>query len=111
MKKITLLTCLLSFVGFSQTIAVQSFATGFTGPVEITNAGDSRLFVVQQSGSIKIVNSDGTVNATNFLTIPNTVVLSGGERGLLGLAFHPNYATNGYFYVNYTRQTDGATVI
>ena len=114
MKNITLLACLFSLAGFSQTIAVASYATGFSSPIEITNAGDSRLFVVQQGGAIKIVKPNGatgTVNATNFLTLPSTLVLSGGEQGLLGLAFHPNYATNGYFYVNYTRQTDGATVI
>lgn len=114
MKNFTLLTLLFSLGGFSQTIAVQSFATGFSSPVEITHAGDSRLFVVQQGGSIKIVNPDGSVNATSFLTLPagsGGVVFSGGERGLLGLAFHPDYANNGYFYVDYTRQPDGATVI
>ena len=111
MKKITLLAFLFSFAGFSQTIAISTFATGFSSAVEIANAGDSRLFVVQQGGAIRIVNTSGVINTTNFLTLPNTLVLSGGERGLLGLAFHPNYATNGYFYVNYTRQTDGATVI
>jgi glucose/arabinose dehydrogenase len=111
MKKITLLFCLFSLAGFSQTIGISVFATGLSNPVEITNAGDSRLFVVQKGGAIRIVNPNGTINATNFLTLPNTLVLSGGEQGLLGLAFHPDYATNGYFYVNYTRQTDGATVI
>lgn len=103
---------LLSLSSKSQTVALQSFATGFSSPTEIAHpAGDSRLFVVQQGGSIKILNSNGTVNATSFLSLPNTVILSGGERGLLGLAFHPNYATNGYFYINYTRAGDGATVI
>ena len=41
----------------------------------------------------------------------NSIVLSGGERGLLGLAFHPDYENNRYFYINYTRANDGATVI
>lgn len=113
----TLLLLLLSLSGFSQTFGITSFATGFNSAVEITHApGDARLFVVQQGTSstpaaIRIVNPNGTVNATNFLTLPASVVLSGGERGLLGLAFHPNYATNGYFYVNYTRAGDGATTI
>ena len=112
MKKLLLIISFFTFSVNAQTVALQSFATGFTSPVEITHpVGDSRLFVVQQGGIIKVVNSTGTVNATPFLTLPNTVVLSGGERGLLGLAFHPNYATNGYFYVNYTRAGDGATVI
>jgi hypothetical protein len=66
--------------------------------------------VVQQGGLIRIVNANGTVNTTPFINL-STVIVSGGERGLLGLAFHPNYATNGYFYVNYTRAGDGATVI
>ncbi|GGD18244.1 PQQ-dependent sugar dehydrogenase [Flavobacterium orientale] len=112
MKKLVLFTlfCITSTL-FSQSIALQSFATGFSSPVAIVNAGDSRLFVVQRGGAIRILNANGTINATNFLTIPSTTVLAGGERGLLGLAFHPNYATNGYFYVNYTRVGDGATVI
>ncbi|MGH2666234.1 PQQ-dependent sugar dehydrogenase [Flavobacterium sp.] len=110
MKKISLLLILFNFsFSFSQTIAIQSFATGFTSPVEITHAGDSRLFVVQQGGIIKILNSNGTTNAVAFLDISG-IISSGGERGLLGLAFHPNYATNGYFYVNYTNPS-GNTVI
>ncbi len=100
---------LLSFFGHSQTIALQSFGTGFSSPVEITNAGDSRLFVVQKGGLIRILNANGTVNSTPFLNL-STIISSGGERGLLGLAFHPNYATNGYFFVNYTN-TAGDTVI
>lgn len=103
---------LLSLPSQSQTIALETFATGFSSPVDIAHpAGDSRLFVVQQGGIIKILNPNKTVNATPFLTLTSATVLSGGERGLLGLAFHPNYATNGYFYVNYTRAGDGATVI
>src|SRR5690606_10923357 len=72
---------------------------------------DDRLFVVQKGGLIRIVNPDGTVNPTNFLNLTSLVSQSGNERGLLGLAFHPNYETNRYFYVNYTRNSDGATVI
>jgi glucose/arabinose dehydrogenase len=103
---------LLASFSFGQTIGMQSFATGFTSLTEITHApNDSRLFAVQQGGIIKIINTNGTVNATPFLTLTSATILSGGERGLLGLAFHPNYATNGYFYVNYTRAGDGATVI
>nr|WP_294774351.1 PQQ-dependent sugar dehydrogenase [uncultured Flavobacterium sp.] len=103
---------LLATCAWAQTIGLQSFATGFTAPVEIAHpANDARLFVVQQGGLIRIVNANGTVNATPFLSLSSSVIVSGGERGLLGLAFHPNYATNGYFYVNYTRAGDGATVI
>lgn len=110
MKTILLFSLtMMSFFGQSQTITLQSFATGFDSPVEITNAGDSRLFVVQKGGLIRILNSNGSINTTPFLNL-STLISSDGERGLLGLAFHPNYAANGYFYVNYTN-TSGNTVI
>lgn len=99
-----------SYLGFAQTIAVQPFATGFSSPSEMTHpVGDSRLFVVEQGGIIKILNPNGTTNATPFLNLSG-IISTGGERGLLGLAFHPNYATNGYFFVDYTN-TAGNTVI
>lgn len=102
-------------ISFAQTISLQSFATGFSRPVEIAHpANDSRLFVVEQAGRIKVVNSDGSVNPTLFLDLTADVEFvnfPGSEQGLLGLAFHPDYATNGYFYVNYTRNGDGATVV
>jgi glucose/arabinose dehydrogenase len=93
------------------TVSLQSVATGFSSPVDIANAhdGSGRLFVVQQGGQIKILSA-GQVLPTPFLNIASLIV-AGGEQGLLGLAFHPNYASNGFFYVNYTRQGDGATVI
>lgn len=103
-----ILFCIFNFT-WSQTLSLQSFGTGFTSPVEITHAGDARLFVVEQTGRIKILNANGTVNATPFLNI-STIISTGGERGLLGLAFHPNYTANGYFFVNYTN-TAGNTVI
>ena len=110
MKKILLyISFLLSLFGKAQNIALQSFATGFNSPVEITNAGDSRLFIVQKGGLIRILNSNGTINTTPFLNL-SSIISSTGERGLLGLAFHPNYSTNGFFFVNYTN-TSGNTVI
>ncbi|MFP5439767.1 MAG: PQQ-dependent sugar dehydrogenase [Bacteroidia bacterium] len=110
MKK-HLLTGLLLAAGFcnAQNITLTSFATGFSRPLEIVHAGDSRLFVVEQTGRIKILNADGTTNATPFLNI-NSIISSTNERGLLGLAFSPNYADNGQFYVNYTNLA-GNTVI
>lgn len=112
MKKIFLiLTYIVSAAGYSQSVAVTPFASGFSSPVDLTHAGDDRLFVVQQSGAIRILNADGTINATPFLTLGPSVIDSGGEQGLLGLAFHPDYQNNGYFYVNYTRDGDGATVV
>ena len=85
-------------------VGLQFVAGGFSSPIFVTHAGDSRLFVVEQTGRIKIIGG-GT-----FLDI-HTMISTGGERGLLGLAFHPNYASNGLFYVNYTRKSDGDTVI
>jgi len=85
--------------------------TGLASPVLVTHAGDgsNRLFVVEQGGIIKVL-PPGAASPTVFLDI-TAKVLSGGEQGLLGLAFHPQFVSNRRFFVNYTRQTDGATVI
>jgi glucose/arabinose dehydrogenase len=93
------------------TVRLQPFLTGLSSPVLVRSAkdGTGRLFIVQQGGIIRVV-APGSNAPTDFMNI-TTRVLSGGERGLLGLAFHPNFASNGYFFVNYTRQTDGATVV
>jgi glucose/arabinose dehydrogenase len=110
MKIMSLLFSLYSFsFSYSQTIGLQSFALGFSKPVEITNAGDNRLFIVEQDGIIKILNPDGTTNPNAFLNITGQVS-TGGEQGLLGLAFHPNYTSNGFFYTNHTNLS-GNTVI
>ena len=103
MKKIcsTIFALLLTTALFSQTITLEVFASGFSSPVDIKHAGDDRLFVVEQDGLIKILNADGTTNTTPFLNISGDVS-GGSEQGLLGLAFHPDYATNGYFFVHYT---------
>lgn len=86
---------------FSQDLQLELIASGFSSPLELKHAGDDRLFVVERGGQIKILNSDGTINPTSFLNI-SSIITSGNERGLLGLAFHPDYANNGYFYVYYT---------
>ncbi len=94
-------------------VSLESFATGLNKPVNIKHAGDDRLFVVEQDGFIRILNIDGTLNTTPFLDIESKVGGSGNigdERGFLGLAFHPNYPTNGFFYVNYTN-TAGNTIV
>lgn len=88
-------------------IRLIDFATGFTAPVDIAHCGDSRLFVVEQGGKIWIVDSTGTTSAKPFLDITDRVNFN-GERGLLGLAFHPRYAENGYFYLNYTKKSGNA---
>ncbi len=96
-------------------IQLENFATGFTLPLGIFHAGDERLFIVEKSGIIKVRQKNGTVS--NFIDITSLVSYTGqvnSERGLLGLAFHPNYKSNGYFYINYTRKAptnDGATVV
>lgn len=84
-------------------IELQEVGSGFFRPVDITNMGDERLFITQQAGLIRILLPEsGTVLGTPFLDITDRVNSSGNERGLLGLAFHPDYLNNGYFYVNYT---------
>jgi glucose/arabinose dehydrogenase len=76
-------------------------ARGLSNPLHLTApAGDDRLFVVEQSGRVRIIR-DGVLLAQPFLDITARVA-SVGEQGLLSIAFHPRYPTNGYFYVSYT---------
>ncbi len=85
----------------------------FNQPVGIFTPGDgtNRLFVIEQAGIIRVFENSQTVSgSTVFLNI-STQVLFGGEQGLLGLAFHPNYTVNGYFYVNYVTENPLRTVI
>lgn len=103
-----LLGCILGIQAQNPPIIdLELFATGFDKPVEIKNAGDDRLFIVQQSGLIQILNTDGSINDTPFLDLTSIIQDSGFEQGLLGLAFHPDYATNGQFFVNYTETIGG----
>ncbi len=71
-------------------------------PVDIENAGDGRLFIVEQEGFVRILHPDGSKSL--FLDIESRVDF-GGEQGLLGLAFSPNYPTDGFFYLNYTNNS------
>jgi len=91
-------------------IQLQTFASGFTRPVDIASAGDERLFIAEQRGIIHILNAQGQRLPTPFLNIQTRVNSASNERGLLGLVFHPNFAQNGWFYVNYTN-TAGNTLI
>lgn len=87
-------------------------APGLTQPVFVTHVpGDfGRVFIVELGGQIKILNlQTGTVLATPYLNLSG-IISTGGERGLLGLAFHPNYASNGFFYVYYTNASGDITV-
>jgi len=99
------------------TIQLQPFVTGLSKPTFITSAhdGSNRLFIIEQSGRILVMPPGAAaplatplLNITAKVLAPNT---NGSEQGLLGLAFHPQFATNRRFFVNYTRQPDGATVI
>ena len=67
----------------------------------------SVFFVVEQPGKIWVVQSNNAVSQP-FMDISSQVLSKGAEQGLLGLAFPPGYSTNNHFYVDYTRQTDGA---
>lgn len=91
-------------------IQLQQVVSGLASPVTVSNAGDGtgRLFIVQQAGQIWIVVG-GTILPTPFLDISDLVSCC-GEQGLLGLAFHPDYTSNGFFYVDYT-DNDGNTVV
>jgi glucose/arabinose dehydrogenase len=89
--------------------SISPFATGLARVVCLSNCGDSRLFITDQSGYIRIVDSSGTVNPRPFLDIHERVVFN-GEQGLLGMAFHPQYPTNGLFYVNYIGRGDSTHI-
>jgi len=111
-KQSTLLVLLLlcaSIAGAQNKIKLVKFSSGYSYLVGIENCGDNRLFIVQEDGKIFICDSNGTRVKKPYLDISDRV-LFGGERGLLGLAFDPGYATNGFFYVNYIRK-NGSTQI
>ncbi|MFZ5821245.1 MAG: PQQ-dependent sugar dehydrogenase [Chloroflexota bacterium] len=89
----------------------ETVAAGLERPVDIQSANDGagRLFLVEKVGRIRTLQ-DGQALSVPFLDITDRVGSQGNEQGLLGLAFHPRYAENGFFYVNYTGR-DGNTVI
>ncbi|HYO99665.1 MAG TPA: PQQ-dependent sugar dehydrogenase, partial [Pyrinomonadaceae bacterium] len=92
-------------------VTLEPVLSNLSSPVLVTNArdGSNRLFVVEQPGRIQVLQP-GASSPSVFLDITAKVV-AGGERGLLGLAFHPQFQANRRLFVNYTRQPDGATVI
>jgi glucose/arabinose dehydrogenase len=96
------------------TVTVAFPKLSFTRPVDLQHANDNsnRLFVVEQSGIISVFKNDVSASSkSTFLDIRDKVEDNGNEEGLLGLAFHPQYKTNGYFYVNYTANNPDRTVI
>ncbi|MGD8463350.1 MAG: PQQ-dependent sugar dehydrogenase [Anaerolineae bacterium] len=92
-------------------IELEQITSGLDTPVGIAHAGDGsgRLFVIEKPGRIRVLQ-DGQLTDTPFLDISERVSASQSERGLLGLAFHPDYASNGFFYVNYTDLRGDTTV-
>jgi glucose/arabinose dehydrogenase len=98
--------------GYYATIAFSKLS--FARPVDLQHSNDNsnRLFVVEQAGIISVLKNESAVSSKKtFLDIRNKVEDSGNEEGLLGLVFHPQYKTNGYFYVNYTAKSPDRTVI
>ena len=121
MKRLLVAAALLAFIASPLTVAPARAAvptlklsptySGLSSPVFLTGArdGTNRRFIVQQGGQIK-VSPAGKTTTQVYLDL-TAKVATGGERGLLGLAFHPNFKTNKQFYVNYTRKSDGDIVI
>lgn len=112
--KTSLTLLFLAFIVFpfsyAQDLNLELFASNLDRPVNIKHAGDDKLYVVEQDGYIKIINADGSIESTSFLNIDSNVINTGNERGLLGLAFHPDYATNGYFFVNYINNSENTVI-
>ncbi|MDP2497041.1 MAG: PQQ-dependent sugar dehydrogenase, partial [Candidatus Palauibacterales bacterium] len=83
-------------------LAVEEVVTGLSRPLHLTSpAGDSRLFVVEKGGVVRVITGDGTLQSEPYLDLTGRVS-TGGEQGLLSLVFHPDFATNGRFFVNFT---------
>jgi glucose/arabinose dehydrogenase len=93
-------------------VSLEPIVTGLADPIGMTNAGDGsgRLFVNERGGRVRVVNADGALAAADFVDLSDRIQ-AGGEQGLLGLAFHPDFAANGRVFVHYSRAGDGATVI
>ena len=90
-------------------VELRLLANGLDEPVALAHAGDDRIFIAEQRGRIRLL-ADGDLSAAPYLDLRSRV-LYGGEQGLLGLAFHPRFAENGWLFVSYTREGDGASVV
>jgi glucose/arabinose dehydrogenase len=93
-------------------LAVELVVKGLDLPDGVTNAGDGsgRLFINEQAGKVRVITAGGALSPTPFVDLTSRIK-SGGERGLLGLAFHPRFATNRRLFVDYTRARDGGTIV
>jgi glucose/arabinose dehydrogenase len=98
----------LLLAGAVDALELEPFLSGLSSPLYVTHSrdGTGRLFVVEKAGVIKVV-PPGSRTPTVFLDISDRVLSTGGEQGLLGLAFHPQFASNGRFFVNYTTSGGG----
>lgn len=96
-------------------VSLSTILTGYSRPVLVTapKGANRRIYIVEQTGRIRMATWDGSkwVKKGTFLDLRSKVAYNGGEQGLLGLAFAPDYAKSGQFFVNYTRKGDGATVV
>ncbi len=90
-------------------VTLERIAEGFTRPVYVTTPPDdaSRLFVVEKTGKIRIVR-DGQIAAEPFLDVTSLITAQGNEQGLFSIAFHPDYASNGRFFIMYTANSAGS---
>lgn len=126
-RRMTSLVCsllaLLPTVSVAQTFSLTTIATDLSDIVQIRHANDARKFVVLQGGTIRVLDAGNNVLATPFLAMTSVTncqfpdgtsaalgFTSGGERGLLGLAFHPQYAANGQLFINFTDARGDTTV-
>jgi len=107
--------CLATYADENQQYKLQNAFTklSFDNPVDLQHAGDgtNRIFVVSQKGLVYVFKNTPSVKSAKIFLDIRDKVTSGGELGLLGLAFHPDYKNNGYFYVNYTASDPLRSVI
>ncbi len=110
---IFILTCFLFFNSYCQPIVSFSQITGvsLTNPLDVVTANDgtNRIFIAERAGVVKLYNSSFNLLNSNFLTISGNFTF-GGERGLLSIAFHPDYENNRYFFVYYTNAAGGVNI-
>jgi glucose/arabinose dehydrogenase len=114
LKFILLLFLLVNYPNLAQYNFEIAFSDlTFSNPLDFQNANDGsdRIFIVEQAGKIKVFPNQTDVSTTKTFLDITSKVTTGGETGLLGLAFHPNYKQNGYFYVNYTAPNPLRTVV
>jgi glucose/arabinose dehydrogenase len=95
----------------AQKLAVVPYVTGIASPIDVKNCGDDRLFICDKGGFIRIINADGTLRPTPFLDISTKIFQGTSEQGLFGMAFSPNYKTDGKFYVDYIAKISGLVTV